>query len=135
MSDGLTVMIHKMYADKQEGDPAEPCYGKVIRGLELAEDSLTVTFDGQRLVLWDAGQSCCESRYMRTDDDLSIHVGQPLTKVELRQAPEEPDEYGNHEVEFLLITSGRGTSTVASHNEHNGYYGGFLLTAKVETIP
>ena len=53
--------------------------------------------------------------------------------IELRDAPNvEDDEYGNvHEVQFLVVTTSKGAFTIETHNEHNGYYGGFFIEAEV----
>jgi hypothetical protein len=32
-----------------------------------------------------------------------------------------------HEVAFLEVTTDRGVFQMKNHNEHNGYYGGFLI--------
>ena len=85
--------------------------------------------DGVRLALYDGGQSCCESRYMTTDDDLSVHIGGKLKAVEIRAAPNVPSEE-DHEVQFLVVKSTKGHSTVETHNEHNGYYGGFAIRVR-----
>ena len=114
----------------------EPWIGKEIAHCQLVDgggDDTEVVFsfaDGTAMALMDEPQ-CCERRYMTTDDDLSMHNGFPLLSVELREAPDLVDDLGEkHEVSFLLITSGRGTTTVETHNEHNGYYGGFWLEAQ-----
>jgi hypothetical protein len=67
---------------------------------------------------------------MRTDDDLNYFVGAKLTGGEIKDAPDVPDKYGYHEVQFLEIQTDRGVFTISSHNEHNGYYGGFWLRAE-----
>lgn len=106
--------------------------GKQIASVELADDALRFSFtDGSKLTLRDAGQSCCEKRYMRTDDDLPYFVGATLLGAETRDAPSEDAEYDSHEVEFLVVTTSRGVFTMSSHNEHNGYYGGFYVQATV----
>jgi hypothetical protein len=39
-------------------------------------------------------------------------------------------EYGEvHEQTFLKIRTNNGDATVVTHNEHNGYYGGFNISA------
>ncbi len=45
----------------------------------------------------------------------------------VKDAPNIADEYGEHEVSFLEIETNKGQISVASHNEHNGYYGGICL--------
>ena len=92
-------------------------------------DTLVMRFtDGTGLRFWDDGQSCCESRYMNCDDDLSAHVGAVFTGAELRNGPSVEGEYGEaKDCQFLLVNTDRGTFTVANYNEHNGYYGGFAV--------
>ena len=108
--------------------------GKTIAALRLGDDdALHFEFDdGTKMTLSDEGQSCCERRYMRTDDNLADFVGAKLLGAEIKEAPDQPDEYGEHEVQFLEVQTDRGVFTMASHNEHNGYYGGFLICAAME---
>ncbi len=91
--------------------------------------------DGTTLLLWDGGQSCCESRYMSTDDDLKHHHGETLMGVEIADGPSVEDEYGDHEQQFLRVKTTGGVITVVTHNEHNGYYGGFHIEAATEPTP
>jgi hypothetical protein len=116
------------------------CRGKTITGITLDDEmrddqSLRFVLDGgATLRIYDGGQSCCEARYMRTDDDLGYFVGATLIDVEAREGPEEEGEYGDmHEVRFLVVTTDRGVFTMANHNKHNGYYGGFHICAAVES--
>ena len=108
--------------------------GKTITQINLGQDdALHFVFDdGSKIKLFDDGQSCCEHRYMRTDDKLDEFVGARLLGAEIKEAPSMPDEYGEHEVEFLEVQTDRGVFTMASHNEHNGYYGGFSIRASKE---
>ena len=93
---------------------------------ERTEDGLIIHFDdGHALRIWDDGQSCCELRYMTTDDDLRPFVGARFLGAEVLPAPNVPDEWGEHEVAFLVVRTSLGTFTIETHNEHNGYYGGF----------
>lgn len=106
--------------------------GKTITALVLMDDILVFAFgDNTGLELWDNGQSCCEDRYMRTDDNLVDYIGSQLLDIELRDAPEQED--GNdeiHEVQFLAVKTSKGEFVISNHNEHNGYYGGFEITAR-----
>jgi hypothetical protein len=110
--------------------------GKTIASLALGDDdALHFVFgDGSRMQLSDAGQNYCENRYMRTDDNLGEFVGAKLLGAEIKEAPDakDEDECGRHEVQFLEIKTDLGVFTMASHNEHNGYYGGFYLHAALE---
>ncbi len=111
--------------------------GKPIRVLELLNDTLKLAVDGGPLLnVFDEGQSCCESRYMRTDDDPAQFIGATLVSVEVRTAPSIDGEYGDeHEVQFLVVVTDRGHVTFSNHNEHNGYYGGFAITVKRSEEP
>jgi hypothetical protein len=98
----------------------------------VVDNDLTLSFsDGSKLRLFDDGQSCCESRYMRTDDDLSKFEGAKLLGFELADAPSIKDnEYEDHDVQFLNTKTSLGVFTCSNHVEHNGYYGGFSITAR-----
>lgn len=131
-------------------------YNKVIIAIAIAGDVLCISFeDGSRLEIVDGGQSCCEDRYMRTDDDLNYYKGSELYNVEVRDAGEtaefntevlakvnkalhaiEKETKGRrHEIQFLLITTSKGVFTISNHNEHNGYYGGFSLEFEIHNLP
>lgn len=132
---GIGVMINRIFAGGEEASAQamREAIGKRIASLTLNEnDELVVLFcDGYELRICDNGQSCCESRYMRTDDNLNDYVGGTFDDAGLRDAPDvqSPDGYGSHEVQFLVIKTSRGQFVMSSHNEHNGYYGGFSIEA------
>ena len=130
---GLGVLIHMLSDDRETDAKAiEAAVSQPIEEIGLEESRLRILLRGGReLVVWDDGQSCCELRYMTTDDDLSVHVGAELRAVEERAAPNREDEYGEHEVQFLVVTTSAGQFTIETHNEHNGYYGGFWLKASL----
>ena len=137
MSDfpGLGVMLRALTDTRSEAAAVQSATGKTIAvaTLDAVTSCLRLGFDdGTALVLWDAGQSCCESRYMRTDDDLSSIVGATLVEILIREAPSVPDASGMHEVQFLALVTSKGEVVFSSHNEHNGYYGGFSIAARTE---
>lgn len=103
---------------------------KIIESLSVDRSDLRIRFlDGGAIVLTDNGQSCCEERYMTCDDSLDYYVGASYYGWEVRNCPDGGDsEYDIHEIQFLLVNTSRGTFTVANHNIHNGYYGGFAIT-------
>lgn len=106
--------------------------GRRISALGLSDDALSFAFDdGYGVELYDAAQSCCESRYLRTDDDLAYYVGAVLVGAEVSESEEMHSDWGTHEIAFLRVSTDRGVFTVASHNEHNGYYGGISIMARV----
>lgn len=131
---GIGVMIKMLGGNKESVEALTGAIGKTITKLRLGEDdALHFTMDdNSKIKIFDDGQSCCENRYMRTDDKLTEYVGAKLLGAEIKSAPNIKDEYGDHEVEFLEIKTDRGVFTMASHNEHNGYYGGFYLSVAAE---
>ena len=132
---GLGVMIKTLFGgDSDAGEAVKQSLGKTITALELTEDdNLVLTFeDKTKLKLWDGGQSCCESRYMRTDDNLSDYIGGQLLDMELRDAPSQADgDDDAHDVQFLVVKTSNGQFVMSNHNEHNGYYSGFYIEAAV----
>lgn len=111
----------------------EKAVGKKILNVELVDDSvLRLVFeDGTGLEFSDEGQSCCERRYMSVDgDDLAEFIGASYVEAFIKDAPEIEDEWGVHEVQFLEVSTSKGSITVSNHNEHNGYYGGFSVIVK-----
>lgn len=133
MSIGLEVMIKALFGHGAgSSDAIRAAVGKEIASVSI-DDAIRVTFkDGGVLTVRDDSQSCCESRYITCDDDLMTFAGDVLVSVEDRDGPEPergPDDYGDHEVVFIEFTTARGSFTACTHNEHNGYYGGFSLVA------
>lgn len=107
--------------------------GKEIKKVSLTKgDSLRIIFvDGTGIEFFDDGQDCCEYRYMSVDgDDLSEFVGARYVDSFIKDAPDIETEYDVHEVQFLEVKTSKGSITVSSHNEHNGYYGGFNIVVK-----
>lgn len=129
---GMGVMIGMLAGNKETVEAVQSALGKKIDRVEQVGEVLNIHMkDGFTLELFDDGQSCCESRYMRTDDDLSEFTNTTLKEIELKEAPQITDEYGDHEVQFLEVKTGKGSFVMSSHNEHNGYYGGFMIVARI----
>jgi hypothetical protein len=99
--------------------------------LDTENNRLLMTMRNRRvLAVSNEASYCCEHRYMSCDD-LSHFSGAVLTSIETREVmQDDEDGYGNHDLAFLIVTRSLGTFTCCSHNEHNGYYGGFELCAK-----
>jgi hypothetical protein len=131
---GMGVMLNMLCGNKDSVAVAQAALGKTIAALSLTDDALHFTMgDGSKFRLFDDGQSCCERRYMRTDDNLADYVGATLKSMETRDGPTVEDEHGEpHDVQFLAIITDRGELVCSSHNEHNGYYGGFSIRAEAE---
>lgn len=87
---------------------------------------ITITFeDDTTKTIVDNGQSCCEHRYWVVDDDLNHYIGAEYLGWELTDYSYDESAYDSHEIQFLNIKTSIGDINIASHNEHNGYYGGF----------
>lgn len=105
--------------------------GKVIAALTGPDfgNTLELTFaDGTSGRISDEGQSCCEHRYMNCSDDLSSFIGATIRDV-VELPCDLPDEEGYevHEAIFVHVNTDRGSIVLETHNEHNGYYGGFWV--------
>src|SRR5687768_10894500 len=117
--------INEYRGDK---DAISKAIGRTIERAEFDKENETLRInftDGSKLALWDDGQCCCENRYMVVDDSLCGFNGAKLVKVETVDGPDQDERYDVHEVQFLNIETSLGLIQAASHNEHNGYYGGF----------
>ena len=136
---GIGVMIPLLFGDNTETLAVlGAAQGKTVSNVAIDpgynhdDGGLVIDFiDGTGIVLFDDGRSCCENRYVHTDDDLTTFAGAVFNGCEIREAePIEDDDYGVHEIQFLLVHTSLGVVTVETHNEHNGYYGGFYLRAR-----
>ncbi len=105
--------------------------GHIITGALLFDDKFHIDLNNdERLVLTLDRNSCCESRYLVCDDDIPSFVDAMLNGMWLKHAPDIVGSYGEvHECSFFEILTSKGSITLASHNEHNGYYGGTNLYA------
>ena len=122
-----------------EGKSAEAflkVVGKKIMGIKLEDDMLFISFGSQgTLKISDEGQSCCEHRYITTDDKLEDYVGGNLLNIEVKPVPIpllDDGEGESHDIEFVEVSTSKGAFVLVTHNEHNGYYGGFFVCAKYE---
>ena len=125
------------YPDKRTAETVGLMVGETIASVARVEgddDKLLFTMaDGTVVSMFDDGQDCCEHRYMTCDDDLTAFAGATFMRAEIRDGHHTDMEYDEvHEIEFLVITTSAGSFTVATHNEHNGYYGGFHVVARID---
>ena len=108
------------------GKLAQTCKGKIIKSIKIDDNKLYIEFDDRILMLDDGQQSCCENRYMTCDDPLHYWEGLAFVGYYVADGPDIDDNsYEVHECQFLIVDTFLGSFTVANHNEHNGYYGGF----------
>ena len=131
-ADAIKRLIHPRGAQEYLPVSYAAMLDRPIEAVTQEDDKLLVRFvGGGSLRIWDSGQSCCESRYMTTDDDLSSFVGAKVVSLDAVGGPTEEDEYGDpHEQMFVKLETTAGTITMVTHNEHNGYYGGFDVKVK-----
>jgi len=126
---GMGVMIRMLSGNEDSVKAFTSALNKTISSIALEDEALVMGFDdGTKIKFFDNGQSCCESRYMRTDDDLQYYMGAKLLDATIDPGLSTDVEYGTvHEIQFLNIKTSKGVFTMSSHNEHNGYYGGFSI--------
>jgi hypothetical protein len=125
---GIGVMLHQLFGSHETPDDH---YGKKIINAELKDNQLILYFtETSGIIISDEGQSCCEHRYMTTDDKPSSLIGGILQRIETKDSGKADNDYDVHEWVFLEIATDKSFITIETHNEHNGYYGGFALSLR-----
>lgn len=135
---GIGVMLKFLGGSRESLGVLKKGIGKRIVGLELVDrwqhdgdgenNELVFTFeDGYKMGVFDDGQSCCESRWMHTDDKLEDFIDSTLINIEVREGSNWEDDGDYTESQFLIVTTSLGAFTMVNYNEHNGYYGGFWM--------
>lgn len=131
MSMGVGAMLHRMGGGSKHS--ASEYYGQKIVSAALVDNKFRLALgNGKNIELWDDAQSCCENRWITCDDDLGKIVGGTLTRVEVKEGPSDESSGDVHEQLFIEIGTNECFVTICTHNEHNGYYGGFGLTITEE---
>lgn len=124
-------MIRMLGGNEETINALKGAIGKKITKAEWDGDYIKIWFSKDKgIQIWDGGQSCCEHRYITTDDNPAGLVGKKLTNIEIADAPDVEDGGECHEVQFLRIHAEDETVVFETHNEHNGYYGGFWIQVK-----
>ena len=103
---------------------------QILESLTLEDEEIILKVNGRTYIVSDEGQSCCEHRYITTDDDLPSYTGAmllALVQTEGRTTEVEPGWGDLHERSFLRLYTSNGVCVFETHNEHNGYYGGFCV--------
>lgn len=131
---GMGVLLGYLGGNEETVNALKSSLNKTIKSIYLdsENDELNMIFtDDSHLVIKDDGQSCCEHRFMSTDDDLDYYVGSQFINIEITGGEcDNEDEYGGcDETQFLDITTSKGVFQMVNHNSHNGYYGGFWIIA------
>lgn len=131
---GMGLLLGILGGNSETVSAIKSCLGNTIERVWLDEGANELKFkftNGVGLRIWDDRQSCCENRYMVTADDLSEYENAKLLDFELKDALNSEDEHGEHEIQFLDVKTDKGVFQMANHNEHNGYYGGFWIVARL----
>lgn len=131
---GIGAMLHAL-SGGSEINP-EQFEGFKVTAAKMTDEKLYLTLE-TTIAVFDNGQSCCESRYMTTDDDIRTLIGHELRRIESKPGGklQVDASYGEHETAFVEVGTDVGFVTIVNHNEHNGYYGGFGLTVAFEDMP
>jgi hypothetical protein len=138
---GLGAMITLLGGNEDSVNAYTSSLGKKIVALKLDDDAnsgdgaLIMTFaDDTQLKVYDEARSCCESRYLSTDDDLTHYVNSKLKSIETLSADtiDNEDNYDVTEMTFIHVKTTKGTFVVNSYNNHNGYYGGICIRCSSE---
>ena len=89
--------------------------GKVIKGINLFNKGLFITFKDSVLKIFDDGQSCCEYRYMHTEDDLKDYIGTTFKSLEKKEHKRsEIDTFDILDSQFLDINTSKGLLQICS---------------------
>ena len=130
---GLGAMLQMLGGNEETVNTHKSAMGKKIKSIRIDKDyngdgGLEMLFDdGTGIWIFDDARSCCEDRYLHTDDNVSDFAGAIFIEAELREGGEKGDDWETHEWEFVIIKTSIGEFTLETHNEHNGYYGGFYV--------
>lgn len=112
----------------------EKYIGKRISSAAIIDDVFVIKFeDRTKIGIADHGQSCCEDRFMTTDDDVTALAGTSLISIEEKPGPDVDDDNNCHEICFVEIQTDRISLQLVNHNIHSGYYGGFNM--KIKELP
>ena len=131
---GIGAMLGRLGGNEESVVATKAAIGETIKHIEIiSDDTLSIQLGNKTtLTFTDEGQSCCEHRYMSTDDDLKYYFGAELIGAEIREGGSKESEYGDVlDSEFLVVKTSIGDFTIVNYNDHNGYYGGFWVTAKL----
>ena len=136
---GLGAMIQMLGGNEESYNAYHAALNKKIVDVKLdpelnsGDGALVITFkDDTTLTFYDCARSCCESRYMSTEDDLSQFKNCTFKGIEIIDGgTKDPGDYGEvSETVFLHVKTTKGKIVVNTYNHHNGYYGGILIYCK-----
>lgn len=98
---------------------------------EINENEIRIDDGEKTVIIKDYGQCCCEHRYFTClTDNLDYYEDAHYLGYELGKCGYEEDDDYDHEITFIDAKTTLGVVSFCAHNKHNGYYGGFDITAK-----
>ncbi len=111
----------------------EKFYGMRIEKASFDGGSILLDMGNDIVIeIYDDRQSCCEKRYLNVhSDELQTLGGDTLRSIGVKWTTQKDDAGDYHEVAFCEIRTEDNTVSFSTHNEHNGYYGGFDLRVEV----
>lgn len=137
---GIGAMLQILGGNESSYKAYHESLNKKITAIKLdpelngGDGALVISFkDGTNLMLCDKARSCCESRWMSTDDDLTHYVGGTLKDIGIKAGPETDADGEPTESMFMHVKTTKGTFVVNTYNSHNGYYGGIYIEASLTT--
>ena len=99
-------------------------YNLAIQEITIKDNCLTIKGLNLTATICDE-VSCCESRYMVCEDDLSSFIGAQLLRIEYAENVAQDEDQGSYtDVGWLKVTTTQGVFTVNTYNENGGYYSG-----------
>jgi hypothetical protein len=118
MPDFVGKKIEKVYIDPEYNN---------------SDGGLVVELEGnKKIILFDDNRQSCESRFVRSNDDLSWFEGTTFKGIQIKNMKDTRDEFDEiHETQFIHVLTGIGNIIMEVHNIHSGHDGGFDL--KVDT--
>lgn len=133
---GVGVMLGMLGGNEETVNAHKSAMGKKIKSLRIDKDynhdgGLEILFDDEAGIwIYDNGRSCCEHRYLHTDDKVSDFAGAIFIEAKIEEGGEKEEDWETHEWQFVIIKTSLGEFTLETHNKHNGYYGGFYLVIR-----
>jgi hypothetical protein len=84
---GFGVMIGMLGGNRETVEAHNAAMGKTIFKAEMIDNRFRLHFNDETgIIFYDDGQSCCECRYMHTDDNLESFANSIFIEAELAEA-------------------------------------------------
>lgn len=102
--------------------------GKRVSVFKADDSRLIIAFD-DNTILEVADQEYTDGvRFLVADNDVNEFSGSILLNIELRDVEiSQMDDENDQEIQFVIVTTEKGSFTLNYYNEHGGYYSGFSI--------